>query len=86
MSTRGAGQIIPHPYAYGAHSPERRQFSTLCYRGWCDNSYRDREIGAMIQMVSGIARGPAEGLPARQCPMPGTCQCECHDKLPTEQL
>ena len=67
-------QIIPHPYAYDKHSPERRQFSVLCWRGWCDSDYRAREIGAM----AGI-RGPAKGLPARQCPSPDTCQCECHD-------
>jgi hypothetical protein len=73
-----ASQIIPHPYAYDAHSPERRQFSVLCWRGWCDNDYRDREIAAMVGMVSGVTR-PVSGLPARQCPSLDTCQCECHD-------
>jgi hypothetical protein len=79
------GQIIPHPYAYDAHSPERRQFSVLCWRGWCDNSYRDREIVAMVQMVAGVAWPVASDLPPRQCPTPGTCDCECHDSHKTAE-
>jgi hypothetical protein len=77
--TGSSGQILPHPYAYNAHGPGRCQFSVLCWRGWCDSNYRDREIGAMIGLVSGVAWPPATGLPARQCPTPGTCDCECHD-------
>jgi len=72
-------QIVPHPYAYNAHGPGRRQFSVLCWRGWCDNDYRDREIAAMISAVSGTASPPAPAGPARQCPTPETCECECHD-------
>ena len=70
-------QIVPHPYAYGAHSPERRQFSVLCWRGWCDNDYRDREIGVMSGRPV-----PPDSLPACQCPTPDTCECECHDIAP----
>jgi hypothetical protein len=73
-------QIVPHPYAYDAHGPGRHQFSVLCWRGWCDNTYRDREIGAMVRLVSGVDSGaPPTGLPARQCPQPDTCDCECHE-------
>jgi hypothetical protein len=75
-------QIVPHPYAYSAHGPGRRQFSVLCWRGWCDNDYRDREIAAMIGTLSGAA-WPTPALPVRQCPTPGTCDCECHDAKPT---
>lgn len=73
-----AGQIIPHPYAYGAHSPGRRQFSVLCWRGWCDNGYRDREIGVMAAGFDPAAPAAA-GLPAQTCPIPSACECECHD-------
>lgn len=73
------GQIVPHPYAYGAHARGRHQFSVLCWRGWCDNDYRDREIGAMVQMVTGAAPPSVRALPARTCPTPDTCECECHD-------
>jgi hypothetical protein len=78
--TTGTGQIIPHPYAYGAHAPGRCQFSVLCWRGWCDNNYRDREIGAMVKLVAGGPAVPAAGLSAQQCPTPDRCDCECHDK------
>lgn len=74
-------QLVAHPYAYGAHGPGRRQFSVLCYRGWCDSAYRDREIAAMLSWMTGQPQPPPGGLPARQCEMPGTCECECHDEM-----
>ena len=58
---------------------QRCQFSVLCWRGWCDNEFRDQDIAAMITAVSGIPRPVPAHLPASECPTPGTCQCECHD-------
>lgn len=77
-------QVVPHPYAYDAHSPERRSFSVLCWRGWCDNDYRDREIGVLAAGFD-LAAPAATGLPARQCPAPDTCDCECHDQQTGDQ-
>jgi hypothetical protein len=72
-----ATRFLPRP----AHSPERRQFSVLCWRGWCDPGYQARDIKTMIEVVSGVV-APSPVLTARKCPSPGTCQCECHDGAP----
>ena len=63
---------------HAPHSPERRQFSVLCWRWWCDSEYKNRDIAAMVEWVTGCER-PLPDLPAKQCPSPDTCECECHD-------
>jgi len=73
-STKTGDEVV-----WPQHSPERRQFSVLCYRGWCDNVFRDRDIAAMITAVTGTPWPTPENLPARECPTPDICQCECHD-------
>jgi hypothetical protein len=79
MTALAPYQWLPHPYAYGAHSPERRQCSTLCWRGWCDPAYQAAEVAMMAGFATGQAAPPVS-LPAKQCPTPDTCECECHDQ------
>ena len=61
------------------HSPERRQFSVHCWRWWCDYDFRCRDIASMVSDVTGEPQRLPRLLPARECPTPETCQCECHD-------
>jgi hypothetical protein len=62
-------------------SPGRRHFSVLCYRNWCDHDFKCRDIAAMTG-----GTGPLPDLPVRQCPMPATCEHECHDDGRAEQV
>jgi len=59
----------------------RRQFSVLCWRGWCDNGFRDRDIAAMIVAASGDSWPVPVHLPVVHCPNPFTCECVCHDEM-----
>jgi hypothetical protein len=80
------------PGKWPAHSPERRQFSVLCWRGWCDSEFRDQDIGVMVSHVTGKPLSHQVKLPPKACPSPDTCECECHDKdrviepVPLEEL
>ena len=75
MSTETDGRqckVLPH-------SPERRRFSVLCYRGWCDYEFKIRDIPGMVSALTGKAYPPATHLRRSECPIPETCECECHD-------
>lgn len=85
MSAAEPGTVIPGPVAIQpawlaqpAHAPDRRRFSVLCHRGWCDNEFRDQAINALIEGLSG-AKAPVTRLPADSCPFPERCDHECHD-------
>lgn len=62
----------------------RRQFSVLCWRGWCDYEFKIRDIPNMIATLTGQTYPPARHLPRKECPTPDTCQCVCHDPCPAE--
>lgn len=70
--------IAPAWLAQPVHSPERRLFSVLCWRGWCDHEFKRQAIAHMITGITGVERTPVD-LPVRVCPTPATCECECHD-------
>jgi hypothetical protein len=58
----------------------RRSFSVLCWRGWCDYDFKIRDIADMVQVMTGGTQRPLPThLPRKECPMPDTCQCVCHD-------
>ena len=70
--------ISPAWLAQPVHSPERRHFSVLCWRGWCDHEFKRRVVAYMVTAVADVPfRLP--DLPVRTCPIPAECQCECHD-------
>jgi hypothetical protein len=71
--------ISPAWLAQPVHSPERRRFSVLCWRGWCDHEFKIRAIAALCDFFAGTESPPADHLPVRKCPIPALCQCECHD-------
>ncbi len=63
------------------HSRERRQFSVLCWRGWCDHEFKVRSIAALIEGLSGQQWPLPTHLERKDCPTPFTCDCECHDEM-----
>jgi hypothetical protein len=72
--------ISPAWLAQPVHSPERRHFSVLCHRGWCDHEFKVRAIAELTNFFAGTpGRAPNFDLPRRECPIPALCQCECHD-------
>jgi hypothetical protein len=75
--------ISPAWLARPVHSPERRHFSVLCWRGWCDHEFKIRAVAALADAFTGQQRdwsSELPDLPRRECPIPAECQCECHDK------
>lgn len=73
--------IAPAWLARPVHSPERRSFSVLCWRGWCDHEFKIRSIAALIEGVSGQPAPLPTHLKRKECPTPFTCECECHDEM-----
>lgn len=69
------------PTHNGIEEPHRRQWSVLCYRGWCDPEFKADDIVTMVKVISGHEL-PRIVRPAA-CPTPGTCQCKCHDNPAT---
>jgi hypothetical protein len=57
----------------------RRQFSVLCWRGWCDYDFKVADIAALVTAVSGIEWQLPAHLKPSECPAPDTCQCVHHD-------
>lgn len=70
--------ISPAWLAQPRHSRERRHFSVLCWRGWCDHEFKVRAVAALSAEFNGP--GALPDLPHRECPIPAECQCECHDQ------
>lgn len=73
--------ISPAWLAQPVHSPERRQFSVLCHRGWCDHEFKIRSIAALAAEFSGQERPLPTHLDRTACPTPFTCDCACHDEM-----
>lgn len=74
--------VMPAWLARPVTAPDRRRFSVLCWRGWCDHEFKRRQIAAMVDAFAGQPdRNQAElaDLPRRECPFPERCDHECHD-------
>jgi hypothetical protein len=72
--------ISPAWLAQPVHSPERRRFSVLCHRGWCDHDFKVQAVAALTNFLANTPGRPPSELPRRECPIPGECECECHDE------
>jgi hypothetical protein len=75
-----SAHVSPAWLARPVHSPERRHFSVLCWRGWCDHEFKRRAVAYTVTGITGAPFRLAD-LPVRTCPIPAECECECHDQV-----